>query len=271
MLIELKSITRTYRLGDKTINALDGVDWSMKRSEYVAIMGSSGSGKSTFMNVLGCLDTPTRGSYLFGNCQLSGLSREQLARFRNRHIGFVFQQFHLVSYLSALENVMLQLRYGGVDSKESLARAERVLVDVGLKDRLNSRPSQLSGGQQQRVAIARAIVHEPTLVLADEPTGALDSVTSGEILDLFDSLSEKGVSIIVVTHDPQVARRADRITKLKDGKIVMDSPWSMLPGAETATAGFKLQAAGQIELILWNEQSEPGPENRLPCLFPRRQ
>lgn len=209
-------------MGQETIFALNSVSWTMEQSEYVAVTGPSGSGKSTLMNVIGCLDSPDCGRFLFEGRELSSCSADELAAIRNRSIGFVFQQFHLIPYLSAEENVMLPLRYAGADSAVSRIKALNALDRVGMAHRSSSLPGQLSGGQQQRVAIARAIVHAPRLILADEPTGALDSKNSNEVLSLFDELSASGVGLIVVTHDMQVASRARRIIRLADGKIVSD-------------------------------------------------
>lgn len=222
MLIELSSISRSYRLGGEDFFALDNFNWSMEKGEYIAITGASGSGKSTLMNIIGCLDKPTAGSYLFEGEELSCRSREQLAKFRNKTIGFVFQQFNLIPFLSAVENVMLPLRYGGTPRDESYEKAQAVLTKLGLGNRITSKPLMMSGGQQQRVAIARALVTRPRLLLADEPTGALDSKTTNEIMTLFGELSSEGASILIVTHDPNVAARARRVTTLEDGKIVDD-------------------------------------------------
>lgn len=222
MLLRLESITRTYEMGQETIFALDNISWSMDTNEYVAITGSSGSGKSTLMNVIGCLDTPSRGHYFFHEKELSACKADELATFRNSSIGFVFQNFNLIAFLNAEENVMLPLRYAGMSQEESRIRARNALARVGLGNRGNSRPNQLSGGQQQRVAIARALVSEPRLILADEPTGALDSRNTSEILGMFDELVANGVALVVVTHDQQVASRAKRVVRLADGKIVSD-------------------------------------------------
>jgi putative ABC transport system ATP-binding protein len=222
MLLELQSITRTYRMGQETLFALNNISWSMESADYVAVTGPSGSGKSTLMHIIGCLDTPDSGRYVFGGRDLSSCNTEELAVFRNRSIGFVFQQFKLICFLTAAENVMLPLRYAGIGRKECGERALQALERVGLRQRASSLPGELSGGQQQRVAIARAIVNEPRLVLADEPTGALDSKNRQEVLLLFDELSTNGVSLIVVTHDMQVAARARRTIRLADGKILRE-------------------------------------------------
>ena len=211
-------------MGDVEVRALRGVNMRVERGEYVAIMGPSGSGKSTLMNLLGCLDTPTEGSYRLAGEEVSRLTDEQTAAIRNRRIGFVFQTFHLLPRYSALDNVGLPLRYGGVPRDERRRRARIVLERVGLADRVDHRPNQLSGGQRQRVAIARALVNDPDLLLADEPTGNLDSQVGGEILALFDELHESGRTVVMVTHEPDVAARAGRLIRFVDGEIVEDRP-----------------------------------------------
>jgi putative ABC transport system ATP-binding protein len=211
-------------MGDVEVRALRGVNMRVERGEYVAIMGPSGSGKSTLMNLLGCLDTPTEGSYRLAGEEVSRLTDEQTAAIRNRRIGFVFQTFHLLPRYSALDNVGLPLRYGGVPRDERRRRARIVLERVGLADRVDHRPNQLSGGQRQRVAIARALVNDPDLLLADEPTGNLDSQVGGEILALFDELHESGRTVVMVTHEPAVAARAGRLIRFVDGEIVEDRP-----------------------------------------------
>jgi putative ABC transport system ATP-binding protein len=220
MLLSLNSITRTYRMGQDLIYALNNVSWSMEPAEYVSVTGPSGSGKSTMMHIIGCLDTPDSGHYLFEGRDLSRCSPDERAAFRNRSIGFVFQQFKLISYLTAAQNVMLPLRYAGMGRSECLERAQSALSRVGLEHRAGSLPGELSGGQQQRVAIARAIANKPGLILADEPTGALDSKNTQEILSLFDELADNGVALIVVTHDMQVAARAKKTIRLSDGKLL---------------------------------------------------
>ncbi len=209
-------------MGDVEVRALRGVDLRVERGEYVAIMGPSGSGKSTLMNLLGCLDTPTEGSYLLAGEEVSGLTDEQTAAIRNRRIGFVFQTFHLLPRYTALDNVALPLRYGGVARDERRRRARLALEKVDLADRVDHRPNQLSGGQRQRVAIARALVNDPDLLLADEPTGNLDSKVGEEILGLFDELHEAGRTVVMVTHEPDVAARAGRLIRVVDGEIVED-------------------------------------------------
>jgi putative ABC transport system ATP-binding protein len=221
---ELREVTKEYRGGDVTVRALDRVSLRVAVGECVAVMGASGSGKSTLMNIVGCLDRPTTGVYdLAGRC-VSAMKHAELARARNRTIGFVFQQFNLLARTSALENVELPLDYAGVGRRERRRRAVRALLSVGLEGQLQRYPNQLSGGQQQRVAIARAIVNDPMVVLADEPTGALDSQTAVEVLELFRRLWLSGLTLMLVTHDPQVAAYASRVIKMRDGRIVSDLP-----------------------------------------------
>ncbi len=222
-LVAASDLTKVYVLGDTELRALDGVSLTVREGDFVAIMGSSGSGKSTLMNVLGCLDRPTSGSYSLAGQEVSSLGRGQLAELRNRTIGFVFQSFNLLARTSAVENVELPLVYAGLGRSERRERARAALARVGLGDRLDHRPSQLSGGQQQRVAIARAIVNEPKIMFADEPTGNLDTRTSVAIMALFQDLWRAGLTIIFVTHEPDVARYASRILVVRDGKIVSDT------------------------------------------------
>ncbi len=223
-LIQLTDITKVYQMGDMEVRALDGVSMAIQRGEYVAIMGPSGSGKSTMMNIIGCLDTPTAGSYELNGKLASAMSDDNLAQIRNEEIGFVFQTFNLLARTTSLQNVELPLIYAGKTPHERHEMAQRALENVGLGTRSDHMPNQLSGGQRQRVAIARALVNEPSILLADEPTGALDSKTSIEIMALFEDLYQKGNTIILVTHEEDIARHAHRIVKLRDGKIIHDEP-----------------------------------------------
>ena len=221
-IIEINNLVKHYHVGTETIRALRSVSLTINKNEYVAIMGPSGSGKSTLMNILGCLDTPTGGDYVLNNTNVSHLEDDQLAEIRNKEIGFVFQTFNLLPRYSALENVSLPLIYAGVNKEERFERAEDVLVSVGLEDRMTHKPNELSGGQRQRVAVARAMVNSPSIILADEPTGNLDSKTSIDILNLFDQIHKKGNTIILVTHEEDIAQHAHRIIRLKDGMIESD-------------------------------------------------
>jgi putative ABC transport system ATP-binding protein len=232
----LRQITKVYRVGVEEIHALAGVDLNIGDNEYVAIMGASGSGKSTLMNILGCLDRPTGGTYELGGRDVTRLGASQLAAVRNKHIGFVFQSFELMPRLTALKNTELPLVYSEDGWRDRRARAKRVLERVGLADRMTHRPNQLSGGQKQRVAIARALINDPHILLADEPTGNLDSRTSDEILALFDQLYRDGQTIVMVTHESDVAQHARRIIRMKDGKVLTDEP-SQRPAEPGAVAG----------------------------------
>ena len=220
--IQLQNVYRTYEMGDQVLNALDGVDVDIARNEYVAIVGASGSGKSTMMNIIGCLDRVTKGDYLLNGTNVGDMSEADLAKARNREIGFVFQSFNLLSRASALKNVMQPLVYRQIPRAERKRIAGEALEHVGLGDRMDSRPNQLSGGQRQRVAIARALVGHPAILLADEPTGNLDSKTSQEIMALIDQLHQQGQTIIMVTHEPDIAAHCDRVIHLEDGKIDTD-------------------------------------------------
>ena len=217
---QLEAVDKVYGSGDTAVHALDKLDLTVNRGDYLAVMGASGSGKSTAMNILGCLDRPSSGSYLLNGTPVEGLSDDQLADLRNRDLGFVFQQFHLLPQLSALENVMLPMVYAGVPAAARRERAQAALERVGLGQRLYNKPNQLSGGQQQRVALARAIINQPALLLADEPTGALDSSTTHEVLDLFDELHHQGMTILMVTHEADVAARAQRVLHFQDGRVL---------------------------------------------------
>ena len=217
---QLQGVEKVYGSGEMAVKALDGVDLTVNRGDYLAVMGASGSGKSTAMNILGCLDRPSSGSYWLNNTPVEELSDDQLADLRNRDLGFVFQQFHLLPQLSALDNVIMPMIYAGVPAAERRQRAQAALERVGLGQRLNNKPNQLSGGQQQRVAIARAIINQPALLLADEPTGALDSQTTAEVLDIFDALHRGGMTVVMVTHEDDVAARAEKIVYFRDGRIL---------------------------------------------------
>ena len=221
-IIKTAGLKKDYELGAETVRALRGVDLVVQRNEYIAIMGPSGSGKSTFMNLIGCLDTPTAGEYWLNNQLVSDLTDDELARIRNREIGFVFQTFNLLPRATALHNVELPLIYGGVPAKERKPRAEAMLQKVGLGDRMHHRPAELSGGQRQRVAIARALINNPSILLADEPTGNLDSQTGIEIMALFDQLYDNGQTIVLVTHEHDIAEHAHRVVTLRDGIISND-------------------------------------------------
>ncbi len=221
-MINITSISKEYVMGDNKLLALNNVDVSINEGEFVSIMGSSGSGKSTLMNIIGCLDVPSHGDYFFRDNNISNYSSNKLAELRNKDIGFIFQNFNLLPRLNALENVILPLLYSGKSKKERIELALKALENVGLKDRTHHRPNQLSGGQQQRVSIARAIAGTPKLILADEPTGALDSTTSLEIMKILNDLNKSGITIVLVTHEDDIANYGSRIIKMKDGKILED-------------------------------------------------
>jgi putative ABC transport system ATP-binding protein len=236
-LIDLRDIYKVYDMGAEKVHALNGVDLTVERGEYVAIMGSSGSGKSTLMNLVGCLDTPTSGSYILNGTAVQELDDTQLAGIRNKEIGFVFQTFNLLARTDALHNVELPLIYAGLSRAERRERARHALEKVGLGSRMTHQPNELSGGQRQRVAIARALVNDPSILLADEPTGNLDSTTSEEIMQLFDELHQAGNTVVLVTHEPDIAEHAWRKVTLRDGKVTSDQPTARAAGAgQTAAA-----------------------------------
>ena len=222
-MIQVEDVHKSYDLGETFVHALRGVSFSIEVGEFVSIMGPSGSGKSTLMNIVGCLDTPSKGTYLLNDKNVGNLDEEQLAGIRNREIGFVFQKFHLLPRSSALENVALPLKYASVKQSERLIRAEEVLDKVGLSHRLTHKPTELSGGEQQRVAIARALVNTPSILFADEPTGNLDSKTGHEVLEIFKDLNKRGQTIVVITHERAIAEQSQRIITIKDGEIGSDS------------------------------------------------
>ena len=222
-IIDVKNITKHYSLGTQTVEALRGISFGIEQGEFIAIMGPSGSGKSTLMNIIGCLDSPTDGTYHLNNKEVSTLEGDELAEIRNKEIGFVFQNFHLLARNSALDNVMLPLKYAGVDKADQLKRAKNALSQVGLESRMDHQPSELSGGQQQRVAIARALVNNPSILFADEPTGNLDSQTGHDVMQLFHNLHQQGQTIILITHENEVAAEAQRTIFIKDGLIESDT------------------------------------------------
>ena len=234
MLIETRDLVKVYRMGDTEVHALDRVSIGIAKGEFVSVMGPSGSGKSTFMNVIGCLDRPSSGEYRLDGKAVSAMAGDELAAVRNRHIGFVFQHFNLLARTPALENVELPLVYAGMPKKIRFEKAMRMLERVGLASRAHHHPAQLSGGQQQRVAIARALVTEPLIILADEPTGALDSQTSLEIMALFQELNRQGMTVVLVTHEPDVARFGRRVLRFRDGRLVTDE--SQQPAEAAAMA-----------------------------------
>ncbi|MGD8346919.1 MAG: ABC transporter ATP-binding protein [Lysobacterales bacterium] len=222
-MIHTADLCRRFHVGDTWVHALDHVDLDVKQGEFVAVMGASGSGKSTLMNILGCLDTPDEGNYRLLENEVATLDDDELSRIRNQHIGFVFQSFHLLPRLTALENVMLPLRYSDVDLPEAQRVATELLQRLGLSDRMDHKPNQLSGGQRQRVAIARSMINHPPLLLADEPTGNLDSKTSVEIMELFTELNDRGQTIVMVTHEDEIAAHAGRVIQMRDGRIESDT------------------------------------------------
>ncbi|MDA9780849.1 ABC transporter ATP-binding protein [Flavobacteriaceae bacterium] len=222
LVIDIKAIRRDFPLGQEIVKVLKGIDLQIEKGEYVALMGPSGSGKSTLMNLLGCLDTPTAGSYLLSGHDVSNMSDDELAEIRNKEIGFVFQTFNLLPRTTALDNVALPMVYAGASKTQRTKRAQEVLTEVGLADRMDHRPNQLSGGQRQRVAVGRALVNKPSIILADEPTGNLDSKTSLEIMALFDAIHAQGNTVIVVTHEEEVAQHAHRVIRLRDGLVESD-------------------------------------------------
>jgi putative ABC transport system ATP-binding protein len=223
-IIRIEGLTKFYKIGNEVIKALNGVNLSIKKNEYVALMGPSGSGKSTIMNIIGCLDTPTSGKYFLNGPDVARLQDAELAEIRNKEIGFVFQTFNLLPRYSALDNVALPLVYAGMPKDKRIIRAKEVLTQVGLADRMKHKPNELSGGQRQRVAVGRALVNNPSIILADEPTGNLDTKTSYEIMNLFDEIHKAGNTIIIVTHEEDIARMAHRIVRMRDGVVESDSP-----------------------------------------------
>jgi putative ABC transport system ATP-binding protein len=253
--MQVTDLWKTYGEGASMIHALRGVDLAIQPHDFVAIMGPSGSGKSTLMNVLGCLDRPTRGSYLLDGVDVSRVSGDQLAEIRNRTLGFVFQNYSLLPRTSALDNVCLPMLYAGVSSREMRARAKAALDRVGLGSRLDHRPNQLSGGQQQRVAIARAIVTRPKVILADEPTGNLDSRTTTEILALFQELASEGITIVFVTHEADVSAHASRLVVVRDGKVVTDRPQTPVKAVPSDEPDPILEAEAR-------STGQPAPEAR---------
>ena len=245
-LLEMREIRKVYRMGDQEVRALDGIDLTVTEGEMVAIMGSSGSGKSTLMHIVGCLDAPTSGSYRLNDQEVADVDPADLARVRNRTIGFVFQSYNLLPSFSALENVELPMIYGGV--RDRVRKAREALDRVGLSHRLHHKPNELSGGQQQRVAIARAIAGEPRMLLADEPTGNVSTEQGEEIMQMFQELNEQGITVVLVTHEPHIARHARRLVQLKDGRIIADSPIRQRLMAVEWLASPENQSTGILEL-----------------------
>lgn len=223
LVIKIRNITRDFRMGNEVLNVLKGINLDIEKGEYVALMGPSGSGKSTLMNLLGCLDTATSGTYELNGVNVSTMTDDELAEIRNKEIGFIFQTFNLLPRTTALDNVALPMIYAGASKEQRTKRAEEVLKDVGLEDRMDHRPNELSGGQRQRVAVGRALVNNPSIILADEPTGNLDSKTSEEIMNLIDAIHSKGNTVILVTHEEDIAQRAKRVIRLRDGMIESDT------------------------------------------------
>jgi len=221
-IIHMSGIRKTYDTGKVKVEALKGVDLEIKKGEMVAIVGPSGSGKSTLMNLLGCLDTPTEGSYQLGGDDVAGVTRDQLAEIRNRRVGFVFQNFNLLPHISSQENVEMPMLFGGVPVRERRERAKELLTKVGLEDRVDHKPTELSGGQMQRVAIARALAMDPAIILADEPTGNLDTSSGGDIMSIFNELWQQGRTLVIITHDPALAKRASRVVEIRDGVVMSD-------------------------------------------------
>jgi putative ABC transport system ATP-binding protein len=222
MIIKTNNIKRVFEVGSETVHALKGINLNVESGEFISIMGPSGSGKTTLMNIIGCLDTPSSGEYFLNNQLVNDLNEDQLANIRNKEIGFVFQSFHLLAKNSALNNVLLPMKYAGADMNEAEKRAKHVLDQVGLSDRINHGPSELSGGQQQRVAIARALVNKPSILFADEPTGNLDSKTGEDVMNLFKGLNQEGQTIILITHEEEIAMQSKRIVNIKDGLVESD-------------------------------------------------